>query len=143
MISGLLASEISAALKEFIVTGYETEIEPFKGELRMLVEDQQGGYALIKRLFPVMRQYEGETFYYQNGRIVFTNSKGLSGVGLPHKSCQKEVTEEGTVTKTFMDDTLPLAEGSPAARWNAQWNIKRLSSGRIGSRTTGWLGKYF
>lgn len=77
MISGLLASELSAALKEFIVTGYETEIEPFKGELRRLVEDQQVGDAFIKRLFPVMRQYQAETFYDQNGCIVFTPSKGL------------------------------------------------------------------
>ncbi|MCX2779247.1 DNA methyltransferase family protein [Microbulbifer thermotolerans] len=84
--------------------------------------------------FPVMRQYEAETFYDQNGRIVFTPSKGLTGVGLPRKASKKELTEgtryaihtpdrkeenislgwediqhlqEGTVTKTFMDDTLP------------------------------------
>lgn len=31
--------------------------------------------------FPVMRQYEADTWYDQNGRIVFTNSKGLSEVG--------------------------------------------------------------
>jgi len=36
--------------------------------------------------FPVMRQYEAETFYDQNGRIVFTPSKGLTGVGLPRKA---------------------------------------------------------
>lgn len=90
--------------------------------------------------FPVMRQYEAETFYDQNGRIVFTPSKGLTGVGLPRKASKKELNEgtryslntpdkathnvalgwediqhlrEGTVTKTFMDDTLPPAEGSP------------------------------
>ena len=48
MIPGLLASEISAALKEFIVTGYETETEPFRGEFRRLVEEQQDGEAFIK-----------------------------------------------------------------------------------------------
>ena len=31
MIPGLLASEVSAALREFIVTGFETETAPFKG----------------------------------------------------------------------------------------------------------------
>lgn len=31
--------------------------------------------------FPVMRQYEADTWYDQTGRIVFTNSKGLTGVG--------------------------------------------------------------
>ena len=33
--------------------------------------------------FPVMRQYEADTWYDQVGRIVFTPSKGLVGVGLP------------------------------------------------------------
>lgn len=48
MIPGLLASEVAAALKEFIVTGYETETAPFKGEFRRLVEEQQEGEAFIK-----------------------------------------------------------------------------------------------
>ena len=36
--------------------------------------------------FPVMRQYERETWYDSNGRIVFTPSKGLVGVGLSRKA---------------------------------------------------------
>jgi len=48
MIPGLLASEVSAALREFIVTGFETETAPFKGEFQRLVEEQQGGEAFIK-----------------------------------------------------------------------------------------------
>jgi hypothetical protein len=36
--------------------------------------------------FPVMRQYERDTWYDANGRIVFTISKGLVGVGLPRKA---------------------------------------------------------
>lgn len=48
MIPGLLASEVSAALREFIVTGYETETDPFKGEFRRLVEEQKDGEAFIK-----------------------------------------------------------------------------------------------
>jgi len=48
MIPGLLATEVSAALREFIVTGYETETDPFKGEFRRLVEEQQDGEAFIK-----------------------------------------------------------------------------------------------
>lgn len=35
--------------------------------------------------FPVMQQYERETYYDKNGRIIFTTSKGLTGVGLPRK----------------------------------------------------------
>ncbi|MCR9105772.1 MAG: DEAD/DEAH box helicase [Gammaproteobacteria bacterium] len=48
MIPGLLASEIAAALREFIVTGFETETSPFKGEFQRLVEEQQEGEAFIK-----------------------------------------------------------------------------------------------
>jgi hypothetical protein len=46
--------------------------------------------------FPVMRQYERDTWYDANGRIVFTISKGLVGVGLPRKagSRDKECTIE-------------------------------------------------
>lgn len=84
--------------------------------------------------FPVMRQYEAETAYDQNGRIVFTPSKGLVGVGLPRNARKSDLSDgisyaiesdersetvialgwedikdmqNGTVSKTFIDDTLP------------------------------------
>lgn len=80
--------------------------------------------------FPVMRHYENATYYDIKGRIVFTASKGLVGVGLPRKAKQGDdvwglVTperhesdislgwedikdlKEGVVTRRILDDTVP------------------------------------
>jgi hypothetical protein len=72
--------------------------------------------------FPVMRQYESDTYYDQKGRIVFTASKGLVGVGFPRKGNTKTKVpgwediadlKTGTVDRTIIDDTLP---GGPRER---------------------------
>lgn len=72
--------------------------------------------------FPVMRQYERDTWYDANGRIIFTNSKGLVGVGLPRHSKKDDPTpawsdvcalREGTVEQVVTDDTMP---GGPVER---------------------------
>ena len=42
--------------------------------------------CLIYRIqFPVLQQYEADTWYDRRGRIVFTNNRGLNGVGLSRK----------------------------------------------------------
>ena len=93
--------------------------------------------------FPVMRQYERDTWYDSRGRIVFTTSKGLVGVGLPRKFGRSDAactlrlpdgkTKEGRlgwedvqpkdgtpqvpdgtiIDRPVMDDTLP---GGPVRR---------------------------
>ena len=74
--------------------------------------------------FPVMQHYERDTWYDRHGRIVFTNNKGLAGVGFPRKGkgrgANKEIGWEdiaempsGAVSRTIMDDTLP---GGPIER---------------------------
>ncbi|MFM8526059.1 MAG: Eco57I restriction-modification methylase domain-containing protein [Cyanobacteriota bacterium] len=74
--------------------------------------------------FPVMQQYERDTGYDMNGRIVFTASKGLTGVGFPRKGSGRGANKttgwediadmtSGTVSRTIVDDTLP---GGPVER---------------------------
>lgn len=48
MLPGLLANEVTTTLREFIITGYETETWPFAGKFRQLVEDQNNGEAFVK-----------------------------------------------------------------------------------------------
>ena len=87
--------------------------------------------------FPVMRQYEADTWYDANGRIVFTVSKGLPGVGLPRKAVKGNTAwtlrrpdgvvrsdtalgwgdisdlRAGVISRRILDDTLP---GGPVER---------------------------
>lgn len=90
--------------------------------------------TLYRVQFPVMHQYEADTWYDQIGRIVFTPSKGLVNVGLPRTARKSDLAEgthysvespdfiahdialgwediqhlpHGTVRKTYQDDTLP------------------------------------
>ena len=86
--------------------------------------------------FPVLNQYERDTWYDRNGQIAFTVSRGLVGVGLPRKKRKGDTCygirtaqrhedgialgwedirdlKHGVVTRTIMDDTLP---GGPVER---------------------------
>ena len=64
--------------------------------------------------FPVMRQYEADTWYDRNGRIVFTCSKGLTGVGFSRPEWNEiKNIKSGIIVRTFSDNTLP---GGPVER---------------------------
>ncbi len=96
--------------------------------------------------FPVMRQYERETHYDANGRIIFTPSKGLVGVGLARKAKKDELfivetpdgkTEEkplgwedaihlpdGTkIHRTVIDDTQPGGPLEKTITYQAPWYL--------------------
>ena len=86
--------------------------------------------------FPVLNQNERDSWYDRNGRIVFTVSRGLVGVGLPRTKRKGETRygiradrrredgialgweeirrlKHGVVTRAILDDTLP---GGPFER---------------------------
>lgn len=58
--------------------------------------------------FPVLRQNEQDTWYDQNGRIVYTCSKGLPGVGFSRPEWNEiRDMQSGSVTRTVVDNWLP------------------------------------
>jgi len=64
--------------------------------------------------FPVLRQNENDTWYDRRGRIVFTCSKGLVGVGFSRPEWEEiRHMQSGTVERTITDDTMP---GGPRER---------------------------
>jgi hypothetical protein len=93
--------------------------------------------------FPVMQQYERDTWYDIHGRIIFTISKGLVGVGLPRKGGTsqpkarftlvdgavrdgqfgwedvKDLPDGAVVQQWVQDDTLPTGPYRKERRWVA------------------------
>jgi len=65
--------------------------------------------------FPVLQQYEADTWYDQNGRIVFTNNRSLTGVGFTRPEFEqiKYAKAGEKFYRTITDDTQP---GGPVER---------------------------
>lgn len=80
-------------------------------ELRLTLEELCTIYRIQ---FPVLKQNESDTWYDKNGRIVFTCSKGLPGVGYSRSEWNDiKDMKSGTVSRTITDDTMP---GGPVER---------------------------
>ena len=66
--------------------------------------------------FPVLQQYEADTWYDANGRIVFTNNRSLANVGFNRPEWENGVKDAPAGKKfyrTIIDDTQP---GGPVER---------------------------
>ncbi|MCR4656990.1 MAG: N-6 DNA methylase [Lachnospiraceae bacterium] len=66
--------------------------------------------------FPVLQSYEADTWYDAKGRIVFTNNRGLTGVGFSRPEWENGIKGSPAGKKfyrTITDDTLP---GGPVER---------------------------
>ena len=70
--------------------------------------------AIYRIQFPVLRQYERDTWYDRNGRIVFTNNRSLTGVGFTRQEFDEiRQAGSGVFYQTITDDTQP---GGPVER---------------------------
>ncbi|HDN9016130.1 TPA: class I SAM-dependent DNA methyltransferase [Aeromonas salmonicida] len=81
--------------------------------------------------FPVMRQYEADTWYDQVGRIIFTPSKGLVGVGLPRKA-RKSDLKAGIVYAVDSPEWTGADAGKAGPDLAIGWDdIKHLTTGTV------------
>ena len=69
--------------------------------------------------FPVLHQYEADTYYDVNGRTVFTASRGLPGVGLPRKAVRGDTSyavetpnDQASATALGWEDVASLQVGT-------------------------------
>ncbi|WP_233962469.1 class I SAM-dependent DNA methyltransferase [Shewanella indica] len=81
--------------------------------------------------FPVMRQYEADTWYDQVGRIIFTPSKGLVGVGLP-RTARKADLKAGIVYEVDSPEWTGADSGKAGSDLAIGWDdIKHLTQGTV------------
>ena len=72
--------------------------------------------TLYRAQFPVLKMYEDDTWYDANGRIVFTNNRSLTGVGVDRKTWENVVRNlpaGKSYFHTILDDTV---QGGPVER---------------------------
>lgn len=135
-LSAILENDIKDVFSEWKRREQEDGIKPPYTELRNLHKDcfamqsrlererrpaqrLQEQELFLERLLVVLGyeyspQYESDTWYDRNGRIVFTNSKGLVGVGFSRPEWNEiKDMESGDVERNIIDDTHP---GGPQER---------------------------
>ena len=72
--------------------------------------------SIYRIQFPIMQQYEEDTWYDANGRIVFTTNRSMVGIGYDRKTWENELKDAPVGKKfyrTITDDTMP---GGPVER---------------------------
>ena len=84
--------------------------------------------TLYRVQFPVLREYEADTWYDQNGRIVFTASRGLTGVGLKRTSSSAKRVMEDKAVVGYSVDAPNMQVENEAIGWN---DVKHLEEGVV------------
>lgn len=81
--------------------------------LKMTIDQLKTIYRIQ---FPVLQQYEADTWYDANGRIAFTTNRSLTNVGFTRSEWENDIKDAPVGKKfyrTIIDDTMP---GGPIER---------------------------
>ncbi len=79
--------------------------------------------SMYRIQFPVLKQYEQNTWYDRSGRIVFTVQKRGRGVGVPRDLWMKiREKRSGTVEHAFIDDTFREGAGERTIVYHAPFD---------------------
>ena len=78
--------------------------------------------SMYRIQFPVMQLYERDTWYDVQGRIVFTATKGLPGVGMPRKAMPGDSSYGLTTARTHSDQ---IALGWEDVRYLSEGIVRR------------------
>ena len=76
--------------------------------------------SIYRTQFPVLQQTENDTWFDRHGRIAFTASRGLSGIGMPRKATLGD-TSFGLITSEFHEEGIALG-------WD---DVRELSHGVV------------
>ncbi|HQQ66439.1 MAG TPA: hypothetical protein PLO55_09885 [Thermotogota bacterium] len=93
--------------------------------------------TLYRIQFPVMQEYERDTWYDRDGRIVWTNSKGLPGVRFQERSeweAAQRLKDGESGSRTVADDTRP---GGPVTR-EIRYTAPFARADRVADYTAAW-----
>ena len=108
-------SQLSEVLSDNILLKTDYERRQALVEIDVLIAMELGLtleqlISIYKLQFPVLQSNENDTWYDVNGRIVFTNSRGLTGVGFDRKDWESKIKDAPIGSKfyrTIIDDTVP------------------------------------
>ena len=124
MIPGLLAQDIAKSLREFIVTGFETDTWPFAGKFEEFVNDHKNGEAFIKGPYvsiglPFLKTTSSRDFFagFKTEHSPFAHQheawRNLSSFGKPRSTLVATGTGSGK-TECFLYPLLDHCQRNPA-----------------------------
>ena len=108
MLPFVLVSQLQRGAEDYLRSTLPSNPAPFHGMLNRF-------FNRVK--FPVLHKHGQNTWYDRNGRIIYTQNRGLTGVGFKTKRWREVKEMEGcTVEHVTQDDTQPRQPSGPVER---------------------------